>query len=409
MLWCVEIMDEDNLKKTDYIINISALFIVLFYFFIPKVNAIVIVPKAPNIDVVSYVLLDAETGSIIAKLEETKPVKPASITKLMTAYTAFHALKEGQVSLDDPVKISKNASSIGGSTMFLNPYMDVTIEDLIQGMIIVSGNDASVALAEHLAGSEDTFAEYMNMYAEALGLKNSNYTNASGLDDEEHYSSALDMALLASQIIKEFPEYFHLYSERSYSFDQAVDPTTKQPILQYNRNKLLRRDESIDGMKTGYTQSAGYCLVATAKKNKMRFIAVVTGAKSADDRNNSAYALLNYGFRFFENKKLVDNSVSYGKAKVWKGVEDSVGLVAHQEIKKTISKGTFKEIQSKIEIFEPLIAPLDSDKPIGKLSMIYNDKVLAETPLYAEENIKEDSLWGWLYDSVLLYLNKPEN
>ena len=160
----------------------------------------------------------------------------------MTAYTTFHALKEGQVSLDDPVKISKNASSIGGSTMFLNPYMDVTIEDLIQGMIIVSGNDASVALAEHLAGSEDTFAEYMNMYAEALGLKNSHYINASGLDDEEHYTSALDMALLASQIIKEFPEYFHLYSERSYSFDQAVDPTTKQPILQYNRNKLLRRE-----------------------------------------------------------------------------------------------------------------------------------------------------------------------
>ena len=275
-------------------------------------QAIVIVPKAPNIDVISYVLLDTDTGTIIASSDETATIKPASITKLMTAYATFQAIKEEQVRLDDPVKVSQRAmdSAVGGSTMFLNQYMDVTIDDLLKGMIIVSGNDASVALAEHLAGSEETFAEYMNMYAEALGLSNTNYTNASGLDDEEHYSSALDMALLASQIIKEFPEYFPLYSERSYSFDQAVDPTTKQPILQYNRNKLLRRDASIDGMKTGYTQSAGYCLVATAKKNQMRFIAVVTGAKSADDRNNSAYALLNYGFRFFENKKLVDNSVS---------------------------------------------------------------------------------------------------
>ena len=162
-------------------------------------------------------------------------------------------------------------------------------------------------------------------------------------------------------------------------------------------------------MKTGYTQSAGYCLVATAKKNQMRFIAVVTGAKSADDRNNSAYALLNYGFRFFENKKLVDNSVSYGEAKVWKGAEDTVGLVAHQEIIKTISKGTFKEIQRKIEIYEPLIAPLNLDKAIGKLSMVYNDEVVAETPLYAEKIIKEDSLWGWLYDSAILLLNKSEN
>ena len=402
MLWCVEIMSEDNLKQNDYIINMSTLFIVLFCFFIPKVNAIVIVPKAPNIDVSSYVLLDAETGSIIAKLEETKPVKPASITKLMTAYTTFHALKEGQVSLDDPVKISKNASSIGGSTMFLNPYMDVTIEDLIQGMIIVSGNDASVALAEHLAGSEDTFAEYMNMYAEALGLKNSHYTNASGLDDEEHYTSALDMALLASQIIKEFPEYFHLYSERSYSFDQAVDPTTKQPILQYNRNKLLRRDASIDGMKTGYTQSAGYCLVATAKKNQMRFIAVVTGAKSADDRNNSAYALLNYGFRFFENKTIVESSKIYAQAKVWKGRDENISLITNKEFFKTIPKGSSKNIQSKIEIFEPIIAPINTDQPIGKLTLTLDNNILVETSLFSNKKIEKDSLWGQIYDSAIL-------
>jgi len=365
-------------------------------------HAIVIVPKAPNIDVTSYVLLDADTGTIIASLDETTTIKPASITKLMTAYATFQAINEEQVRLDDPVRISQRASSIGGSTMFLNPYMDVTIEDLLKGMIIVSGNDASVALAEHLAGSEETFAEYMNMYAEALGLNNTNYTNASGLDDDDHYSSALDMAMLASQIIKEFPEYFNLYSERSYSFDQAKDPQTKEPIVQFNRNRLLRRDASIDGMKTGYTSSAGYCLVATAEKNSMRLIAVVTGAKSSEDRNNSAYALLNYGFRFFEKQLLVENGKAYGKAEVWKGVDDEIELVASKDVLKTITKGISKDIERRIDIFEPVIAPVDRNKAIAKLTVTYEGKVLAESPLYAKTSVEQDSLWGWLYDTALL-------
>jgi len=369
-------------------------------------ESIVIVPKAPNLDVSSYVLLDADTGTIIANIDETTTIKPASITKLMTAYATFQAIREEQVRMDDPVKISERASSIGGSTMFLNPYMDVTIEDLLKGMIIVSGNDASVALAEHLAGSEETFAEYMNMYAEALGLNNTNYTNASGLEDDDHYSSALDIAILASQIINEFPEYFNLYSERSYSFDQAKDPTTKEPIVQYNRNRLLRRDASIDGMKTGYTSSAGYCLVATAKKNSMRLIAVVTGAKTNEDRNNSAYALLNYGFRFFEKQTLIEKGKSYGKAKIWKGTKDTVELVANENVVKTITKGISKDIEKQVDIFEPIIAPVNLTDPIGKLTLTYEDKVLAESPLYAKKSIEQDSLWGWLYDSALLILEK---
>ncbi len=366
------------------------------------VHAIVIVPKAPNLDVTSYVLLDADTGTIIASLDETTTIKPASITKLMTAYAAFQAIKEEQVRPDDPVKISQRASSIGGSTMFLNPYMDVTIDDLLKGMIIVSGNDASVALAEHLAGSEETFAEYMNMYAEALGLKNTNYTNSSGLDDDDHYSSALDIAMLAKQIIKEFPEYFSLYSELSYSFDQARDPQTKEPIVQYNRNRLLRRDASIDGMKTGYTSSAGYCLVATAEKNSMRLIAVVTGAKSSEDRNNSAYALLNYGFRFFEQELLVKKGETYANVPVWKGVDDEIDLVASEDVFKTITKGVSKDIDLTVDIFGPVIAPVDKDKALGKLTVTYEGDVLAESSLYAKTPIEQDSLWGWLYDSILL-------
>jgi len=386
------------LMKTS--LKILNLLIVLL--FAPIANSIVIVPKPPEIKVESYVLYNPNTGTIIASEEETNQIKPASITKLMTAYTVFHAIKEEQIAMDDPVRVSDYAMSVGGSTMFLNQYMDVTVEDLIQGMIIISGNDASVALAEHIAGNEETFAIYMNMYAEALGMKNTNYTNSSGLEDEEHYSSALDIAMLAGKIINEFPEHFHYYSQRTFEFDQAKDLKTGKPILQYNRNKLLRRDASVDGMKTGYTRSAGYCLVATAERDGTRLIAVVTGAKSDDERNNAATALLNYGFRFFEERMVIESGKGYGKAQVWKGKSDTVQMVARDQIELTIAKGMFDEIESSVEVFEPVIAPIPLDQPIGKLTMKLEGKIIAENNLYPEEEVNEDSLWGWLYDSALL-------
>jgi len=381
-------------------LKILNLLIVLL--FAPIANSIVIVPKPPEIKVESYVLYNPNTGTIIASEEETNQIKPASITKLMTAYTVFHAIKEEQIAMDDPVRVSDYAMSVGGSTMFLNQYMDVTVEDLIQGMIIISGNDASVALAEHIAGNEETFAIYMNMYAEALGMKNTNYTNSSGLEDEEHYSSALDIAMLAGKIINEFPEHFHYYSQRTFEFDQAKDLKTGKPILQYNRNKLLRRDASVDGMKTGYTRSAGYCLVATAERDGTRLIAVVTGAKSDDERNNAATALLNYGFRFFEERMVIESGKDYGKTQVWKGKSDSVQMVARDQIELTIAKGMFDEIESSVEVFEPVIAPIPLDQPIGKLTMKLEGKIIAESNLYPEKEVNEDSLWGWLYDSALL-------
>lgn len=381
-------------------LKILNLLIVLL--FAPIANSIVIVPKPPEIKVESYVLYNPNTGRIIASEEETNQIKPASITKLMTAYTVFHAIKEEQIAMDDPVRVSDYAMSVGGSTMFLNQYMDVTVEDLIQGMIIISGNDASVALAEHIAGNEETFAIYMNMYAEALGMKNTNYTNSSGLEDEEHYSSALDIAMLAGKIIDEFPEHFHYYSQRTFEFDQAKDLKTGKPILQYNRNKLLRRDASVDGMKTGYTRSAGYCLVATAERDGTRLIAVVTGAKSDDERNNAATALLNYGFRFFEERMVIESGKDYGKTQVWKGKLDSVQMVARDQIELTIAKGMFDEIESSVEVFEPVIAPTPLDQPIGKLTMKLEGKIIAESNLYPEKEVNEDSLWGWLYDSALL-------
>ena len=370
--------------------------------FAPIANSIVIVPKPPEIKVESYVLYNPSTGTIIASEEETNQIKPASITKLMTAYTVFHAIKEEQISMGDSVRVSDYAMSVGGSTMFLNQYMDVTVEDLIQGMIIISGNDASVALAEHIAGNEETFAIYMNMYAEALGMRNTNYTNSSGLEDEEHFSSALDIAMLAGRIIDEFPEHFHYYSQQTYQFDQAKDLKTGMPIVQYNRNRLLRRDSSVDGMKTGYTKSAGYCLVATAQRDGTRLIAVVTGAKSSDERNNAATALLNYGFRFFEEKTIIEAGKDYGEAQVWKGASDAVSMVAMEEVELTIAKGMYDEIESSIEVFGPVIAPMPLDEPIGKLTMKLKGKVIAETNLFPGTAIEEDSLWGWLYDSALL-------
>ena len=370
--------------------------------FAPIANSIVIVPKPPEIKVESYVLYNPNTGTIIASEEETNQIKPASITKLMTAYTVFHAIKEEQIAMGDPVRVSDYAMSVGGSTMFLNQYMDVTVEDLIQGMIIISGNDASVALAEHIAGNEETFAIYMNMYAEALGMKNTNYTNSSGLENEEHFSSALDIAMLAGRIIYEFPEHFHYYSQQTYQFDQAKDLKTGKPIVQYNRNRLLRRDSSVDGMKTGYTKSAGYCLVATAQREDTRLIAVVTGAKSSDERNNAATALLNYGFRFFEERTIIEAGKNYGEAQVWKGASDSVEMVAKEEVELTIAKGMYDEIESSIEVFGPVIAPMPLDQPIGKLTMKLEGKVIAETDLFPGKTIEEDSLWGWLYDSALL-------
>jgi len=370
--------------------------------FAPIANSIVIVPKPPEIKVESYVLYNPSTGTIIASEEETNQIKPASITKLMTAYTVFHAIKEEQIAMGDPVRVSDYAMSVGGSTMFLNQYMDVTVEDLIQGMIIISGNDASVALAEHIAGNEETFAIYMNMYAEALGMRTTNYTNSSGLEDEEHFSSALDIAMLAGRIIDEFPEHFHYYSQQTYQFDQAKDLKTGKPIVQYNRNRLLRRDSSVDGMKTGYTKSAGYCLVATAQRDGTRLIAVVTGAKSSDERNNAATALLNYGFRFFEEKTIIEAGKDYGEAQVWKGASDAVSMVAMEEVELTIAKGMYDEIESSIEVFGPVIAPMPLDEPIGKLTMKLEGKVIAETNLFPGTVIEEDSLWGWLYDSALL-------
>ena len=352
-----------------------------------------IVPKAPNIPVESHILMEVNTGKIIAKLEENKHIKPASINKLMTAYSTFLYLNDGQISLDEKVTISNKAWKTGGSKMFIDPSMQLTVQDLLQGMIVVSGNDASVALAEHLAGSEDTFVEMMNMYAESIGMENTNYMNSTGLDHKEQYSSALDIGLLASEIIKNYPEYYRYYSQKSFTFNG---------IKQYNRNKLLSRDTSVDGMKTGYTSSAGYCLVASAERDSMRLITVVIGAKNEEDRTDSASALLNYGFRFFENKKIVELNKEYAKAKVWQGETDQVKLVSMSDITKTIPKGAAKDFTTEIEIYSPIIAPVNPSQALGKMTLKNGKEIIVETSLYPMISIDKGSIWQQIYDRVRL-------
>jgi len=354
-----------------------------------------IVPKAPKIPVKSYVLMEVSTGKMIAKLEENKHIQPASINKLMTAYSAFLYLNDGQINLDDKVTISNKAWKIGGSSMFIDPSMKLTVEELLQGMIVVSGNDASVALAEYLAGSEDTFVEIMNIYAESIGMENTHYVNATGLDHEEQYSSALDIGLLASEIINKYPEYYRYYSQKSFTFNG---------IKQYNRNKLLSRDESVDGMKTGYTSSAGYCLVASAKRDSMRLIAVVIGAENEQVRTDSAAALLNYGFRFFENKKVVELNKEYTTAKVWQGEADQIALVSKSDITKTIAKGAAKNFTTEIEIYSPIVAPVDPSQALGKMTLKNGKEVVVETPLYPMSAIDKGSIWQQIYDRVRIRL-----
>ena len=375
-----------NLKKS-LLQSIPILYCLVF-----TAHGATIVPKAPKIPVKSYVLMEVNTGKMIAKLEENKHIQPASINKLKTAYSAFLYLDDGQINLDDKVTISNKAWKIGGSSMFIDPSMQLTVEELLQGMIVVSGNDASVALAEHLAGSEDTFVEMMNIYAESLGMENTHYADATGLDDEQH-SSALDIGLLASEIINKYPEYYRYYSQKSFTFDG---------IKQYNRNKLLSRDESVDGMKTGYTSSAGFCLVASAQRDSMRLIAVVIGAENDETRTDSAAALLNYGFRFFENKKVVESNKEYATAKVWKGKTDQITLGTRSDVTKTIPKGAAKNFTTEIEIYSPIVAPVDPAQALGKMTLKNGKEVVVEAPLYPMSAITKGSIWRQIYDSVRL-------
>jgi D-alanyl-D-alanine carboxypeptidase (penicillin-binding protein 5/6) len=354
------------------------------------------VPKAPSIGAKSFILQDFNSGRVIADLDPDKPVEPASITKLMTAYVIFKELRAGKLSLNDMVTISEKAWRTPGSRMFVEVGKQVKVEDLMQGMIVQSGNDATVALAEYVAGSEDSFAALMNRHAEALGLKGSHFTNSTGLPHPDHHMTARDIATLGATIIREFPEYYKWYSQKEFTYND---------ITQYNRNKLLWRDQSVDGMKTGYTDDAGYCLVTSAKKDDMRLISVVLGTESDKARADASQALLNYGFRFYETHKLYDAGKQLATARVWKGASDSVSLGLDNPLYATVPRGQYKALAASMTINTRIMAPVSKDQALGSVQVQLGDSVIAGQNLVALQEVGKGSIWRRIRDEALLYFH----
>jgi D-alanyl-D-alanine carboxypeptidase (penicillin-binding protein 5/6) len=352
------------------------------------------IPQPPIIGAKSYLLMDGSTGAELASLKPDERLAPASLTKLMTAYVVFRALDEGQVALSDEVTVSEKAWRTQGSRMFIEVGSRVSIEDLLLGMIVQSGNDASVALAEHIAGSEEVFAQMMNQYAASLGMTGSRFRNSSGMPDKDHYSTARDMATLARAIISEFPQYYQWYSVREFEYNG---------IKQKNRNALLWRDDSVDGMKTGRTDEAGYCLVSSAERDGMRIVSVVLGTSSAKARVEGSQALINYGFRFFETRLLYRAGETVTSARVWKAEKEMTPLGLPEDLYVTIPRGSFNDVESTLNMPATLFAPVAAGQPLAELQVSLNGESLVSTPLRALEENPDGSLWQRTRDGVVLW------
>ncbi|MDZ7644771.1 MAG: D-alanyl-D-alanine carboxypeptidase family protein [Woeseiaceae bacterium] len=352
------------------------------------------VPAPPVIGAKSYYVIDSRTGTELASLNPDERLAPASLTKLMTAYSVFKALADDQIHLDDEITVSEKAWRTGGSRMFIEVGTRVTVEELLLGMIIQSGNDASVALAEYVAGTEAVFADLMNRHAAELGMRGSNFENATGLPGEQHYSTARDMALLARAIIQEFPDFYEWYSVREYTYND---------ITQQNRNSLLWRDDSVDGMKTGHTDDAGYCLVSSAKRDDMRIISVVLGTASARSRIDGSQALLNYGFRFFETRLLYSAGEEVATTRVWKAERENSALGLAEDLYITVPRGSYDDLESVLNVPSLLMAPVARGQPLAELEVSLGDTPLATADLRALADNPTGSLWQRIKDSIRLW------
>ena len=352
------------------------------------------VPAPPIIGAKSFLLIDGSTGAELASLEADKRLAPASLTKLMTAYVAFRALADEQISLEDQVTVSEKAWRTQGSRMFIEVGSRVSVQELLLGMIVQSGNDASVALAEHVAGTEPVFTDVMNQYAVQLGMTSTNFKNATGLPDEHHYSTARDIGMLAKRIIEEFPDYYKWYSIKEYEYNNI-----KQP----NRNNLLWRDDSIDGMKTGRTDDAGYCLVSSAVRDGMRVISVVLGTASAKARVDGSQSLINYGFRFFETRLLYRAGDTVTQARIWKSEKEVTPLGLTEDLYITIPRGTFDEVETVLSMPTVLMAPVANGQPLAELQVSLHGNGLVNLPLRSLNDNPSGSLWQRVRDGVKLW------
>jgi len=351
------------------------------------------IPDPPSLPADSFYLVDFKSGRVLAEKDPDKAVEPASITKLMTAYLVDKAVASGDIQLDELVTISEKAWRMKGSKMFVEVGKQVAVEDLVKGLIIQSGNDASVALAEHIAGSESAFVGYMNHQAEVLGMANTQFRNATGWPDEGHYSTARDIAILTAAVIREFPETYRYYKEKEYTYND---------IRQFNRNRLLWRDDTVDGVKTGHTEAAGYCLVASSIQNDMRLISVVLGSSSDKSRTSSSQALLNYGFRFFETHRLYKANEVLKTSRLWYGEQEQVAMGVGRDIHITIPRGRYKELDASMEIEGQISAPITAGQELGQVNISLDDEVIVSESIVATHAVAEGGLLSRLLDSVKL-------
>ncbi len=374
----------------------TAFFSLFFIFFTSGYlhAATALIPSAPQVAATSYLVMDADTGKVVLSHRADERFAPASLTKMMTSYIVEYELSKGNVSEDDLVLVSEKAWRTQGSRMFIKEGTQVRLGDLLRGIIIQSGNDASVAVAEHIAGSESAFADLMNQHAKLLGMNNTHFANSTGLPAQDHYSSAEDLAILAKAIIQRFPEHYGIYAEKYFTYNKIRQP---------NRNKLLWRDRTVDGIKTGHTEEAGYCLVASAKRDGMRLISVVMGTNSEEARAQESQKILAYAFRYFRTHKLYSEGDILNNAKVWGGLQDQVRLGLNDALAVTIPRGQADELQATLDIDKVIKAPVIKGEEYGVVRVTLNDEEVVTVPLVAMEEVNEGGLLKRIWHAIMLF------
>ncbi|MCM5703360.1 D-alanyl-D-alanine carboxypeptidase family protein [Larsenimonas salina] len=361
----------------------------------PQPNVSSFVPAPPELNAKSWVLMDAKTGKLLVQHDADMRLPPASLTKMMTAYISEYEIDSGGLSPDDKVRISENAWRTGGSRMFVKVGSYVPVNELMQGIVVQSGNDATVAMAEHIAGSESSFADLMNQFASRMGLKNTHFMNPTGLPDDEHYSSAHDLATIARHIVEDFPDHYKLYSEKYFTWNGIRQP---------NRNLLLWRDSRVDGLKTGHTEAAGFCLVSSGVENGTRLISVVMGTNSENARAQESQKLLSYGFRYFKSQKVYDKGAELKTVRVWGGKSNELSAGVNHDVFITLGRQGDTNLTARINVDQELNAPIKKDQKIGTVDIVQNGSVIHTEPLVALEAIDEGSFFKRIWDKVVHFV-----
>ena len=364
--------------------------------FLPLLSLAAPLAPPPALAVKAYLLKDFNSGTIIAANKKDERIEPASLTKIMTAYLTFDAIEHGRLKLNQILPLSEKAWKIEGSKMFIDPKVPVTVDELLHGMIIQSGNDASITLAIGVSGSEEQFADMMNKQATKLGMTSTHFMNATGLPDKNHYTTAQDLMMLATALIRDFPqEYKRLYSVKEYTYNKITQP---------NRNRLLWLDPNVDGMKTGHTDTAGYCLIASSKHDSTRLISVVLGAENESMRAIESQKLLNYGFQFFESTLVYKQNQAINTLRVYKGQDKTIAATVSNDFYLTLPKGDYAQVKASMTSQQPLIAPIKAGQTIGKITFSLDGKIINEQALVAAKNVDEAGFFGRIADSIRLMI-----